>query len=323
MTKNKGRVYDWHHALVGDVESAVAQLPLKQTRKMGRELMASCPYHDDRHPSWSINLDNGTHYCFSCGASGTIEGLLRDMGFGQAAKQRVVKISAGDALRRMIDGIKNERPARQPALPESSLGMYRATALPGWVLERVPNEEVRRTFEIGYSAVDRRVTFPVRDREGRLIGVVGRREPGTEGPKYKPILPTPDEDGRSFDRRGILYGEYQTIQNRGLQGLFLVVVEGYFAAINLYALGWPTVAIMGTQATPQQMNQLTDWSGLIWVLDGDGPGRLGAQRNAKISNQFLATRVAEGYDDDPDTWSYEKALSIISAAKPAMGKLGV
>ncbi len=36
------------------------------------QVMGLCPFHDDHHPSLSINLDNGLFKCFACGAKGDI-----------------------------------------------------------------------------------------------------------------------------------------------------------------------------------------------------------------------------------------------------------
>jgi DNA primase len=31
---------------------------------------AICPFHDDKHPSLTVNLHTGAYRCYSCGASG-------------------------------------------------------------------------------------------------------------------------------------------------------------------------------------------------------------------------------------------------------------
>lgn len=38
----------------------------------GGELAASCPFHDDRDPSFYVNPAKGVYYCFGCGASGDV-----------------------------------------------------------------------------------------------------------------------------------------------------------------------------------------------------------------------------------------------------------
>lgn len=36
----------------------------------GKELNCSCPFHEDRTPSFNANLETGVYHCFGCGASG-------------------------------------------------------------------------------------------------------------------------------------------------------------------------------------------------------------------------------------------------------------
>ena len=49
----------------------------RRTRR-GQEIMILCPFHKERTPSCSINVDNGSYYCFGCHAKGTIYELARE-----------------------------------------------------------------------------------------------------------------------------------------------------------------------------------------------------------------------------------------------------
>ena len=42
----------------------------------GDEAVAKCPSHDDKHPSWSVNIKTGVHNCFACGFSGNLAFLV-------------------------------------------------------------------------------------------------------------------------------------------------------------------------------------------------------------------------------------------------------
>ena len=63
---------------------------VEKFRTIGRHRASGlCPFHPDRHPSLSIDLDHGLYFCFSCGAGGDIPHFLmkRDgLSFAQAAK---------------------------------------------------------------------------------------------------------------------------------------------------------------------------------------------------------------------------------------------
>ena len=43
-----------------------------ELRPMGNRLVAPCPFHQETKPSFSVNADEGTYYCFGCQAAGDI-----------------------------------------------------------------------------------------------------------------------------------------------------------------------------------------------------------------------------------------------------------
>jgi len=43
---------------------------LKRFYPKKRQATSLCPFHNERHPSFSVNLKSGAFFCFSCGASG-------------------------------------------------------------------------------------------------------------------------------------------------------------------------------------------------------------------------------------------------------------
>ena len=59
------------------METALIELGIDYSVS-GKEAIAKCPNpsHNDRHPSWSMNLKTGVHHCFSCGFSGSLAHLV-------------------------------------------------------------------------------------------------------------------------------------------------------------------------------------------------------------------------------------------------------
>jgi DNA primase len=43
-----------------------------ELRRAGKELVGLCPFHDDRHPSFSVNPDKEKWHCFGCQAGGDV-----------------------------------------------------------------------------------------------------------------------------------------------------------------------------------------------------------------------------------------------------------
>ena len=56
--------------------------------KVGRNGMACCPFHDDKHPS--MKIDTG-YYCFGCGAHGDVIGYVAQM-FGMSQYDAACKL---------------------------------------------------------------------------------------------------------------------------------------------------------------------------------------------------------------------------------------
>jgi DNA primase len=55
------------------VDIVGARVPLK---KAGREYKASCPFHNEKSPSFWVSPDKQFYHCFGCGAHGTVIGFL-------------------------------------------------------------------------------------------------------------------------------------------------------------------------------------------------------------------------------------------------------
>ena len=68
--------------------------------------------------------------------------------------------------------------------------------------------------------------------------------------------------------------------HRVAAGEHVVLVEGYWSAIRLHALGIPVAGLMGWSVSPEQIALLRD-RGVRFVtllLDGDETGRRGRER---------------------------------------------
>jgi DNA primase len=81
------------------IEDILTELGI-QYRIIEDEAFAKCPFHfPDNHPSWSVNLNNGLHNCFSCGARGNLAYLLN----------RLSGLSYADAVIRVNEAVGHAR----------------------------------------------------------------------------------------------------------------------------------------------------------------------------------------------------------------------
>jgi DNA primase len=113
-----------------------------------------------------------------------------------------------------------------------------------------------------------RITFPIRDWQGRILGFGGRIWQGdAEAPKY---LNT--HTNALFEKRKLLYGLFES-KPALLKGMSPVVVEGYFDAMAFWAVGIPAVALCGTALSEAHLKLLKPHiSRLTLCFDNDQAG---------------------------------------------------
>lgn len=118
-----------------------------------------------------------------------------------------------------------------------------------------------------------RITFPIRDSRGRVIGF-GGRVLGDDKPKYLNSPETP-----VFHKGRELYGLYEARRhNRQLDDI--LVVEGYMDVIALAQHGVTNaVATLGTATSEEHMKRLFRVvNSVVFCFDGDNAGRQAAWR---------------------------------------------
>jgi DNA primase len=164
-----------------------------------------------------------------------------------------------------------------------------------------------------------RVTFPIRDRKGRLVSFGGRIL-GDGQPKYQNGPET-----ALFSKRRLLFGldraraAVRAPRPKGVPAPDLVVVEGYMDVIALHQAGFTgAVAPLGTALTPEQLEVL--WQvdrAPILCFDGDAAGRRAAVKAAQTALPLLNADhtlrfclLPEG--EDPDSLVRERGAQAVA-----------
>lgn len=69
--------------MTNSVESVLETIGISIASVGQREISCHCPFHKDRHPSFSINAHTGLWVCFQCGDRGTLEMLITQVADGE------------------------------------------------------------------------------------------------------------------------------------------------------------------------------------------------------------------------------------------------
>ena len=169
-------------------------------------------------------------------------------------------------------------------------------------------------------ALYNRVTFPIRDRKGRLISFGGRTL-GDAKPKY-----VNGPETAIFSKKRNLYA--LDLAREGVRrGAVAVAVEGYMDVIALHQAGFGgAVAPLGTALTEEQLEALWRLSPApVLCFDGDAAGGRAAARAAELALPHLAPdrtlRLASlPGGEDPDTLVRKGGRAafqaVLDAARP-------
>jgi DNA primase len=155
-----------------------------------------------------------------------------------------------------------------------------------------------------------RITFPIRDGGGRLLGFGGRIL-GSDHPKY---LNSPESP--LFHKGQVLYGLYEARQTiREMDRV--VIVEGYMDALALVEAGIGyAVAGLGTALTAPQLRLARRFAAeVVAFFDGDRAGQEAATRAFAVCAETgiwgLGAFLPEG--TDPDSFVREKGVEETTA----------
>lgn len=131
-----------------------------------------------------------------------------------------------------------------------------------------------------------RLMFPIRDRNGHVIGFGARTLTGDE-PKY---LNSPQTS--LFDKSATLYGldlAKEAIRQQNLA----VIVEGYMDVIGAHQAGFcNVVASLGTALTEKQLGLLKNLTNrYAFALDPDAAGEAATLRGLQVAREALARKT--------------------------------
>jgi DNA primase len=297
------------------VDVIESYVPLKRA---GSNLVARCPFHSEKSPSFTVSQTKQFYHCFGCGAHGTAISFLMEyqgMGFVDAVKdlagrvgmtvpeqapdpRRQEKVEAAADLADVMSKAAQYYKAQLKA-SERAIGYFKKRGLTG---------EIAARYGLGYAPdgwQSLEAVFP--DYQDKALSEAGLVIVSEEGRRYdrfrdRVMFPIHNQRGAiiGFGGRIIDQGEPKYLNSpetplfekgRELYGLFqgrmaireaekVIVVEGYMDVVALaqYGIGY-AVATLGTATTPWQVQKLLrQTDNVIYCFDGDAAGRRAAWR---------------------------------------------
>ncbi len=146
-------------------------------RKAGREMMALCPFHKEKTPSFTISDEKGFYHCFGCGAHGDAIGFIKDYE-GVSYKEAIERLAdeAGVPLPKLSPEVQKREEERFNLQQVSELACQwfqsqlfanEGAEARRYLHARGISDTMIETFRIGYAPPDRQALL--NDLKGRNI----------------------------------------------------------------------------------------------------------------------------------------------------------
>ncbi|WP_086235632.1 DNA primase [Campylobacter devanensis] len=287
-------------------------IPLK---KSGANFVCVCPFHNDKHPSMSISPSKGIYHCFSCKAGGDAIKFVMEyekLGYVEA----IEKLASIYNVALEYTSSKNEPKIDKKILenlnlhyktllyknPEA-LNYLKSRSITDAIIEKwelgwaassqntlnlLQNEgiEPKEALEVGaikenengyYASFINRITFPIYNHLGRLVGFGGR----TISDNPAKYINSPQS--QIFDKSKIFYG-YDKAKSEIYRSQSMVICEGYMDCIMLHAAGINNaVAVLGTALTQKHIPLIQRGDIKVTLsFDSDSAGINAAFKSARL-----------------------------------------
>jgi DNA primase len=309
----------------------VVQEHLRLTKR-NKELWGLCPFHQEDSPSFKVNPQMQTWYCFGCQRNGDVFTFVEliEKTDKRGALQMLAE-RAGVELKRLSPEQKERTDSRRRLLAMLKLAAqyyeYVLWSTPAGevgrrlLADRDVGEETARRFQLGYAPQGLGFAEYLRSKKRSLADAQEAglmRRDGTDFFAQRLVIPIRDERGQplAFTARTVRADEPRKyinspetpayIKGRVIFGLDLardeiasrghaVLMEGQFDVITAHQFGVKNaVASSGTALTNEQVRLLKRFTDeLLLVFDADRAGRSAAFKAVELAAAHqMRTRVA-------------------------------
>lgn len=309
-------------------------------RATSTDIPAKCPFHKgglESKPSFYLyvgpNSQDGTKrtgsaYCHTCVEGWGLSRLLDKLHINSALVDEMVELYDGaprdesTAEERLLTLDFNRS---LHTLPERFLYLWNKA--PTDLLRQGFEKKTLKTFDVGFDSQRMRITFPIRDHHGNLVGVSGRTVVN-DHPRYKIYKSEIQEHLPTYniDRKFVVWGlnKFYYAARSGLTATDepVIVCEGFKAAMWVWQCGYKNVvALLGAKLTEPQKFLLTSVTNKVIVfLDRNSAGFKGTVGMIRELKHEVIVSIAKYPTDrtkqQPDALTQAQVTDAIENALP-------
>ncbi|SHE85414.1 DNA primase [Caloramator proteoclasticus] len=290
-----------------------------QLKKVGRNYVGVCPFHNDKGPSLSVSPDKQLFHCFGCGAAGNTIGFIMKIR-NYDYKDALLYLAERAGIDVSFDGSKDKNKDLKEKLYKINLEAARyfynnlksSKIALNYLYSRGIDNKIINRFGLGYSLnewdalIKHLKNMGYSEEEMSLAGLLVKSEKGIyDRFRNRIMFPIFDVKGRViafggrvlddskpkylntsetlvFEKGKNLYGLNYVIKNKNLENI--IVVEGYMDCIKLHQFGLNNVvASLGTALTTDHSKLLKRYTNNIYICyDSDAAGQAATLRGIEI-----------------------------------------
>lgn len=299
-------------------------------------IMVKCPFHGggtERTPSCSLSRYKPVFFCHGCSTGGHVGRYLRQIGASKEfAKNAIGKVDYdfsefGDGSgRKSIYAGKKNRYRGEFILDDDILDKWRLR--PQALYHAGFKERTLRHFEVGVDHARARITFPLRNLYGELVGISGRSMvENTEGPRYKIYSATdlapsgvPPEYTTQDIKSALLWHAHLVYPICFKTREPIIICEGFKASMWVWQAGMHNVvALVGASLSKLQAELLARTaSDVILFLDNNPAGWTGTHKAAERLLTHNITKVVQYPDlrQQADALTEAEVVHAVSSSVP-------
>lgn len=281
-----------------DVRALFAELGVQLPGWEGRNVPVSCfadpgaHSREDRNKSCSVSTETGAWMCHGCGASGGAYDAA--LALGRRPREAMELLERHGLVGATETGVRQIGPSGLDAKEQAVAAARRALAANRGMLDRL--QQLRgwspqAVVSLGLGVAEDRVLFPIRDGQGRLVGV-NRYAPNPakrSGPKMLA------DQGSRRD----LFPAPETLSAREVW-----LVEGEADSVAARTLGLSATGVPGVQGWRSEWAGRFKGRSVATLMDCDPQGRECAERitadlraaGVEVVSVDLAPGRTDGYD---------------------------
>jgi replicative DNA helicase len=245
-------------------------------KRSGKTYVASCPFHDEKTPSFHV-YPNQTFHCFGCGANGTVIDyvMFRENYKSPSETLEFIARQYNIALESInTDEWKQRRKEIERNRKEAAVHYQSSEQAAGYLVERGIGVSVSKVFGLGYNEKNHAITIPYLNTYGEVAGIAERRLEGT--PKYVNSPESP-----AFKKSSLLFG-LDKARKEKLDRVY--IVEGYFDVMAMHQMNEKrVVAYCGQSFSDEQIRLLSKYiqpnTKIYLIPDNDETGLKQIKRN--------------------------------------------